>query len=305
MSIAVFGSINMDLVARTARLPQPGETLTGQAFQTFPGGKGANQAVACARLEAATYMVGRVGGDVFGTTLIEGLATAGVNHKFVTIDPTVSSGVAVIAVEDSAENFIIVIPGANGQVSESDLENLDQILGQVEILLLQLEIPLPMVVAAAKIAHEKSVCVILDPAPAQALPTEIYPWIDIITPNETEAELLVGFPIASPADGSRAAQVLADWGVANVIVKMGRRGAMARIEGQAKFYPAYPVEAVDTVAAGDTFNGALAAGLSTGLSLSEALPWALAGGALSVTKAGAQTAMPNRDTLLKFLDLQK
>ena len=152
MSIVVFGSINMDLVARSARLPKPGETLTGHSFQTIPGGKGANQAVACARLGASTCMVGRVGGDVFGKNLKEQLGSAGVDHVNVAVDTNTSSGVALIAVEDSAENFIIVVPGANGQVGEQDLQRLDGVLRQSEVLLLQLEIPLETVIAAAKSA---------------------------------------------------------------------------------------------------------------------------------------------------------
>ncbi len=302
MSIAVFGSINMDLVARVARLPQPGETLAGQAFQTFAGGKGANQAVACARLGAPTFMVGRVGGDGFGATLKAGLGAAGVNHEQVATDSAVSSGVAVIAVEDSAENFIIVIPGANGKVGESDLGKLATVLDAAQILLLQLEIPLEMVVAAAQIAHEKGVKVILDPAPAQILPPEIYPCLDLITPNETEAEILVGFPINSSDDAAKAAKTLQSRGVKDVIIKMGGRGAFALIEGKETFYPAFKVKAVDTVAAGDAFNGALAVALSEGLSVTTAITWGLVGGALSVTKTGAQPALPNREDLLQFLE---
>jgi ribokinase len=227
MSIVVFGSINMDLVARTHRLPIPGETLSGSSFQTIPGGKGANQAVACARLGAETIMVGRVGGDVFGKKLKDELSKAGVNHHSVVVDPDTSSGVAVIAVEDSAENFIIVIPGANGQIDNQDLHRLKQVLTGAKVLLLQLEIPMEMVVAAAKLAKEKGVKVILDPAPAQALPEEIYSYLDIITPNETEAETLVGFSIITKEDASRAVQILTARGVQNVIIKMGGRGAFA------------------------------------------------------------------------------
>lgn len=302
MSIVVFGSINMDLVARTPRLPAPGETITGQSFQTFPGGKGANQAVACARLGAKTLMVGRVGGDVFGGTLKAELEAAGVDHTNVEVDAQVSSGVALIAVEDSAENIIIVIPGANGQVNEKDLLRLESVLKKSKILLLQLEIPLEMVVAAAKIAKENNVKVILDPAPAQALPEELYRLINIITPNESEAALLVGFPVESQEDASRAVKVLKERGVGHSIIKMGSKGAFAKINGKEEFFEAFPVTAVDTVAAGDAFNGALAVALSEEKSIDEAIRWGMAGGALSVTKEGAQPAMPTRNELLAILE---
>jgi ribokinase len=304
MSIVVFGSINMDLVARTPRLPIPGETLTGSSFQTIPGGKGANQAVACARLGAETTMVGRVGGDVFGKKLKDELAKAGVNHQNVVGDPDISSGVALIAVEDSAENFIIVIPGANGQIENQDLQRLEQVLTRSKVLLLQLEIPMEMVVAAARLAKEKNLMVVLDPAPAQTLPKEIYPFLDIITPNETETEMLVGFPIKTTEDVSRAAQILKAQGVPNVIIKMGSRGAFAFINDQEIFYKPFSVTAVDTVAAGDAFNGALAVALGENLPLEDAIRWGMAGGALSVTKAGAQPSMAERNELLSLIETQ-
>jgi ribokinase len=305
MTVVVFGSINMDLVARSIRLPKPGETITGHSFQTIPGGKGANQAVACARLGAATWMVGRVGGDVFGINLKDQLESDGVDHKNVVVDSSTSSGVALIVVEDSAENIIIVVPGANGQVGEQDLQRLDGVLERSKVLLLQLEVPLNTVTAAAKLAKAKGVHVILDPAPAQVLPPEIYPLLDVITPNETEAEWLVGFPIRSNDDAARAAVLLQERGAQNVIVKMGRRGALARIGDKEKFYEPFRVNAVDTVAAGDAFNGALGAALSEGKAIEESVRWGMAGGALSVTREGAQPAMPTREELLAFLQKAK
>ncbi|NIO63393.1 MAG: ribokinase [Gammaproteobacteria bacterium] len=301
MSIAVFGSINMDLVARTPHLPGPGETITGKVFQTFPGGKGANQAVACSRLGAKTYMVGRVGGDEFGEKLKDELEKAGVDHENVVVDTMTSSGVALIAVEDSAENTIIVIPGANGQVDDQDLKRLEAVLTKSEVLLLQLEIPLEMVMAAAKLAKENNVKVILDPAPAQMLPEEIYPLLDIITPNETETELLVGFPLETKEDVAKAAKILIGRGASNVIIKMGDRGAFALMDDQEESFEPYQVKTVDTVAAGDAFNGALAVALSENLPVEKAIQWGMAGGALSVTKEGAQPAMPERKELKELL----
>jgi ribokinase len=246
-------------------------------------------------------MVGRVGGDVFGQRLKSELENAGVDHNNVVIDTDNSSGVALIAVEDSAENMIIVIPGANGQVGEKDLIRLEVALTQSNVLLLQLEIPLPVVLAAAKLAKEKGVKIILDPAPAQMLPDEIYPLLDIITPNETEAKLLVGFPIKIKQDAARAAKVFKNFGVQDVIIKMGSRGAFAYINNQERFYEPFQVKAVDTVAAGDAFNGALAVAISEGELIEDAIYWGMAGGALSVTKEGAQPAMPKRDELHTIL----
>ncbi len=292
----------MDLVARAHRLPNPGETLTGSSFQTIPGGKGANQAVACARLGAETFMVGRVGGDVFGKNLKDELEKARVDHQNVVVDSDTSSGVALIAVEDSAENFIIVIPGANGQIEHRDLQRLEYVLTRSKVLLLQLEIPLGMVISAARLAKEKDLRVILDPAPAQALPEEIYPLLDIITPNETETELLVGFPIQTKVDAAKAAKILRGRGVSHVIIKMGNRGACALMDDQEKYFKPFQVTPVDTVAAGDAFNGALAVALSENRPIEEAIRWGMAGGALSVTKEGAQPAMPKREDLLHFLE---
>jgi len=305
MTITVFGSINMDLVARTPRLPAPGESLTGHSFQTYPGGKGANQAVACARLGGATRMVGRVGGDAFGRELLAGLKSAGVDHEAVSIDSETSAGVALIAVDDAAENTIVMVPGANGRVDESDLRRLEAALDGASVLLLQLEVPLPMVLAAAGAAHARGVRVVLDPAPAQPLPETIYEHLDFLTPNETEAGSLVGFPVDSLETAAQAARALRDRGARNVVVKMGAQGIYALLEGEESFFQAFRVQAVDTVAAGDAFNGALAAALSEGRPVEEAIRWGLAGGALAVTRHGAQPAMPTRTELLALLQVQK
>lgn len=302
MSVVVFGSINMDLVARTPRLPAAGETLTGRSFSTVPGGKGANQAVACARLGVKTLMVGKVGGDVFGEALRENLASSGVDTTFITTDAEVASGVALIAVDDAAENNIIVIPGANGAIGDDESLRLEKALDQASILLMQLEIPLEMVLFAAEIAQQKNVTVMLDPAPARQLPDKLYPLVDILTPNETEATMLVGFPVNNRDSAERAASVLLENGVSRVVIKMGSQGALFMDADGSRFYPAIPVKAVDTVAAGDAFNGAFAAALSEGKSLDEATYWGVAGGALAVTKAGAQEAMPDREELLRLLE---
>ncbi len=302
MSIIVFGSINIDLAAKTPRLPQPGETIIGSNFFTAGGGKGANQAVAAARLGISTHLIGRVGNDKFAEELLTSLQFHGLNTENILIDQSTHSGVAIIAVDDSGQNNIIVIPGANNHVGEADIERLKKLLPSATSLLLQLEIPLEFVLKAAKVAREAGVRVILDPAPVVAdLPMDFYPLIDIITPNEVEAGQLVGLPVNNPETAIMAAKQLQQRGVKNVIVKLGDRGAVAVTADESFFVPAFAVGAIDTVAAGDAFNGGLAAALDGGRSLSEAVVWGCAAGALCTTKAGAQVAMCDRTTFDNFL----
>ena len=301
MSVVVFGSINMDLVVRTPRFALPGETLTGRTFFTAPGGKGANQAVAAARLGAPTFMVGRVGGDVFGDALIASLQASGVHTDAVFKDTSQPSGTALITVDDRAENQIIIVPGANGQMGEQDLERMHQVLGSSGVLLLQLETPMPGVIAAARLARQHGLVVVLDPAPAVPLPDELYQTIDWITPNESEAALLVGFPVSDESSARQAANVLHQRGVDNVVIKMGARGAFWSHPAGDQLLPPFRVQPVDTVAAGDAFNGALAAGLEAGLLPAEALRRACAVGAISTTRPGAQPSMPTLSELEDFL----
>ncbi len=318
MSVIIFGSMNMDLVARTPRLPAPGETLMGHSFETIPGGKGANQAVAVARLGIATQMVGRVGGDRFGEDLLAGLRSSGVGVEQVLVDQTTHSGVAVITVDDTSENNIVIVPGANGRVDQKDVERLQKLIShslshptslQPKVLLLQLEVPLPAVVAAAQVAKQAGLTVILDPAPARSdLPEDLFPLIDIITPNQVETGQLAGFPVTDLATASQAAAGLHQRGVGTVITKLGKQGALCLsscLSSTETFeIPVFPVKAVDTVAAGDAFNGGLAAGLAAGLSLRQAARQASAVAALSVTKAGAQPSLPTRAELDAFLAAQ-
>jgi ribokinase len=305
MSVVVFGSINMDLVARSPRLPAPGETLVGHSFETVPGGKGANQAVAVARLGIPTEMVGRVGGDAFGQTLLQGLQASGVGCDRVLVDKTTHSGVAVISVDDSSENTIIIIAGANGQVGQADIDRLSTVLSQAKVLMLQLEVPLAAVVAAAKAAKAAGVTVLLDPAPARSdLPDDLYRYIDIITPNQVETSQLVNFPVTDFNSARQAAEVLHQRGVGTVITKLGKQGALCLSRDETFEIPVFPVKAIDTVAAGDAFNGGLAAGLAAGMPLQQATTQAAAVAALSVTKAGAQPSLPTRDELAAFLSSQ-
>jgi len=300
VAIVVFGSINMDLVVRTPRLPTPGETLTGHTFFTAPGGKGANQAVACARLGAPTRMVGRVGDDLFGEQLRASLRSFGVQDDGVLTTPG-PSGVALIAVDDTAENTIVIVPGANGAVSIADIPRLEAVLDGARILLVQLEVPIETVVAAARAAHTRGVTVILDPAPALPLPDELYALADIITPNEHEAATLTGIAVRDDQGAIAAARALIARGARRVAIKLGARGALtADAEGE-QFWSPFTVTPVDTVAAGDAFNGGLAVALSEGRSFNEAIRWGLAAGALSVTRHGAQPSMPERNEVLTLL----
>ena len=300
MAVVVFGSINMDLVVRTPRLPTPGETLTGHTFFTAPGGKGANQAVACARLGVPTRMVGRVGDDLFGEQLRASLRSFGVQDDGVLTTPG-PSGVALIAVDDTAENTIVIVPGANGAVSIADIPRLERALDGARALLLQLEVPIETVVAAARAAHTRGVTVILDPAPALPLPDELYALADIITPNEHEATTLTGIAVHDDQGAIAAARALIARGARRVALKLGARGALtADAEGE-QFWSPFTVTPVDTVAAGDAFNGGLAVALSEGRSFNEAIRWGLAAGALSVTRHGAQPSMPERNEVLTLL----
>ncbi|MBW4674262.1 MAG: ribokinase [Desmonostoc geniculatum HA4340-LM1] len=302
MTIIVFGSINIDLVATAPRLPVGGETLLGENFFQVSGGKGANQAVALARLGIPVQMVGRVGADNFGVELLKNLQASGVQTNNVFVDETVSSGVAIITVSHTGENQIVVIPGANGRVNQEDVQRLSNLLPEATALLLQLEIPISAVVAAAKAARNANIKVILDPAPAQSdLPAELYPLVDIITPNEVEAGQLVGFAVDGEQTAAKATEILLQRGVKCAIVKLGAKGVFCATAQEKFFVPAFPVDVVDTVAAGDAFNGGLAAALFEGMSLHQGVVWGAVAGALAATKPGAQTSLPHRLMFDAFL----
>lgn len=305
--IVVFGSINMDLVVRTPRLPAPGESLRGHTFFTSPGGKGANQAVAVGRLGAPVKMIGQVGEDVFGAALRDSLHVAGIDASGVLSVPDVPSGVAVVAIDDHAENAIIVAAGANDAITEATMRILDEALDEAHLLLLQLEVPMQRVVQAAEAARRRNIRLILDPGPVSpvaAIPPDLYGMVDIITPNETEVMGHLGFSVNTPDDARRAATILLERGVREAaIIKMGGKGAfLMTCGGDSVLVPAYPVTAVDTVGAGDAFNGGLAVALTEGKALPEAVRFGAATAAIAVTRPGSQASMPDRTEVESFLN---
>jgi ribokinase len=299
--VTVVGSLNMDLVVRVPRFAQPGETIIGGDFRTVPGGKGANQAVAAARLGAQVSMVGRVGCDAFSGPLLENLACAGVDHTFVTQDEGAATGIALIAVDDAGQNSIIVASGANMCLSPSDVDAAETAIATASALLLQLESPLEAVVRAAQVARAHGVTVILNPAPARPLPATLLAVVDVLIPNESETALLTGLPVGDRAEAEVAAAALQESGVGTVILTLGERGALlARGEGL-QLFPAFEVSPVDTTAAGDAFAGGFAVALAEGRDLPEAVRWGNAAGALATTRLGAQPSLPTRQALGEML----
>jgi len=302
--IVVVGSINLDLVAATQRIPGAGETIAGLSFRTFPGGKGANQAVSAARLGCSVNMIGKIGADAFGDQLRDSLEESGVNTEAVEVVPG-SSGVALITTDAKGENAITVVAGANGQLSPADLDTNIGMIRSAGILLTQLEIPLETVEYLAAIAFREGIPLVLDPAPARSLPRSLLKCVDWLTPNETEACHLLGHDHAQLSDDSfeDAANALLKEGSRNVILKLGSRGCfVALANGTRELVPAYPVQAVDTTAAGDAFNGAFAVALLNGQSPLEAAAWASAVAAISVTRRGAQASMPTASEVDRFLE---
>ncbi|NJK49083.1 ribokinase [Candidatus Gracilibacteria bacterium] len=302
MSVIVLGSINIDLVVGVPRLPGKGETIIGDRYFTVCGGKGANQAVAVAKLGIPVHLVGQVGDDDFGRTLLAGLQAAGVETDSITVNTETHTGVASIVVDENGDNAIACAGGANSFVGISDVRRLETLLPQAKVVMLELGVPLEAVIEAAKVAREKGCTVILDPAPARAdLPAELYPLVDIMTPNEVEASQLVGFAVEDVKTAEKAATILRQRGTKTAIVTLGSLGCLCCTDDETFLVPAIPMTVVDTVAAGDAFNGGLAAALASGKSLQEAIKWGTVAGALSVTKHGAQSSLCDREAFMKLL----
>ncbi len=305
MTIVVLGSINLDLVVEVPHLPIKGETVIGDRFFSAAGGKAANQAVAIAKLGTAVNLVGQIGDDSFGQTLITSLQTAGVNTDGVTVNPQTHSGIASIVVDPRGANTIACAGGANNLVREKELAQFKKILPQAKIALLELGIPIATVLNAAREAKAHDCLLILDPAPVISnLPQELYSLIDIITPNEIEASQLVGFTVDGVTTAKQAAYSLHQMGVKNVIITLGSQGSLYSNESESFWIKPIDVPVVDTVAAGDAFNGALAVALALDKTMKEAVQWATVGAALAVTKNGAQSSLPSQESFQKLLKQQ-
>jgi len=298
--IVVLGSLNMDLVVKAPRAPEAGETIRGHEFRLVPGGKGANQAAAAARLGGQVAMVGRVGDDAFGPVLIENMARQGVDTGHIRMDQEASSGVAVITVDDTGENRIVISAGANGRVSKGDVDRVEALFRNARFLILQFEIRLEVVDYAIDKAARYPVEVILNPAPATPASPEFLGRVDWLVPNETETKILTGLDVSDLSSAERAAKEFLSHGVRQVVVTLGERGALLVTQGQVTHVPARKVKAVDTTAAGDAFIGGLAVALVQGFSRLEAVRYATVAGTLAVTKFGAQTSLPSAEEVDQF-----
>ncbi|HOW67530.1 MAG TPA: ribokinase [Candidatus Paceibacterota bacterium] len=300
--IVVVGSSNTDMIIRLDRIPRPGETLLGGELVVAAGGKGANQAVGAARAGGQVTFIARVGQDMFGEKAIQGFVEDGINVDYVMRDRRAASGVALIFVAKDGENSIAVASGANGRLSPADIRKAKTAFSGAQVLVMQLETPLETVQAAAEIAARSGVRVILNPAPARALPNTLLRKVTFLTPNETEAQLLTGIKVRDAETASKAARILLGKGVGHVIVTLGAKGALLATPQETRMIAGFKVKPVDTTAAGDVFNGALAVALCESKPLAEAVRFANAAGALSVTVMGAQPSAPARgkiDALLR------
>lgn len=297
--IVVVGSANTDMVVRAEHLPAAGETVLGGEFVMTAGGKGANQAVAAARLGAEVTFVARLGRDIFGDRSLAGYQAEDINTDYIVRDDKEASGVALIVVDAVAENTVTVAPGANGRLSPADVHAAERAIAAADCVVLQLEIPLEAVQAALELAQQHHVRVILNPAPARVLPDDILRGVDVLTPNENEAAKLTG------AQGDAALDTLLARGVENIVMTCGAAGCNLIARGSRQMVPGFQVDAVDTTGAGDCFNGALAVALARGLPLMNAARYANAAAALAVTRLGAQTSLPIDEEVQRFLRSDK
>lgn len=298
-NICVIGSLNMDLVVNVDTMPKPGQTIIGSNFKEVPGGKGANQAVAMARLNGNVSMIGKVGEDGFGQTLINSLKNDKVDTTYIQTSKG-ATGVALITVDKNAQNSIVVSPGANFEVKEDDIDNNIEAIKNSDIVVLQLETPLNTIKYALNKAKELNKYTILNPAPAVKLDDEIIKNVDLLTPNETELEIISGVSIETEEDIQKAAQIMIEKGVKELIVTLGSKGSLYINKEKSMFKKAYKVEAVDTTAAGDSYTGALAVALSQDKNIEDAMDFASKVGALSVLKEGAQSSLPILEDVKNF-----
>jgi len=298
--IVVLGSLNMDLVVRAERVPLHGETMFGESFATFPGGKGANQAVAAARLGAGVAMIGGVGSDSFGNDLLAVMQQEGIDTSQIVRNPQASTGIALIMLDPNGHNTMVVVPGANGALQlQSVLASLER-LAEMKLLVTQFEINMEVVWAAVAWAKEHHIPVVLNAAPARVTPPEAFRGIDYLVVNEQEAECLTGRPIPDPESAMKAADTMSCWGVGAVIVTLGGQGSVVWSEGTSEYIPPYKVQVVDSTAAGDAFIGGLANALLMNAPIIEAVRYANAAGALATTKLGAMPSLPDAVAVRKL-----
>jgi ribokinase len=290
--ILVIGSSNTDMVVKTSRFCQPGETILGGEFYMFPGGKGGNQAVAAARLGGSVTFISKLGNDIFGKNAIAGYEKEGIDTRHILVDEQAPSGVALITVNEQGENTIVVASGANHCILPRELESVQFLFAEADIILLQLEIPLPVVENAIGLAKFWETKVILNPAPAQLLTDDIYENLFALTPNETEAEILTGIKVVDEVSAAKAAESFRAKGVQNILITLGANGAYLLTESYTGMIPAPVVTAVDSTAAGDVFNGALAVALEQNRPWAEAAEFACRAASISVTRMGAQSSAP-------------
>ncbi|MDW4561041.1 MULTISPECIES: ribokinase [Aeromonas] len=302
--LVVLGSVNADHVLRVPHFPRPGETLTGHSYQVVPGGKGANQAVAAARLGAAVSFIARIGDDAIGRQMKTGFANDGIDVSAVELDDKLPTGIAIIYVSDEGENSIGLSTEANGALDTAMVKRHEAMIAGAHTLLLQLEVPLESVFEAAKLARSHGTRVVLNPAPAQPLSADLLALVDLITPNQTEAELLTGVKVTGEASAAQASARFHQMGIADVMITLGSQGVYCSNAEQQALIPGFRVEAVDTTAAGDTFNGALLAAELAGADFHSAVRFAHGAAALSVTRFGAQSSIPGKQEVDTFLQSQ-
>lgn len=299
--LVVLGSVNADHVLLVPSFPRPGETLHGRNYQVIPGGKGANQAVAAARLNADVAFIARVGDDAFGLRIREEFKLDGINIDAVTVEQDCPTGIAMIQVSNAGENSICISPEANAKLTAEAIEPYLPCIRSAQYLLMQLETPLDGIELAARIAKESGTTVILNPAPACPLSDSLLGCVDIITPNETEAEILTGINVIDEKSAKKAADSLHQKGIKTVMITLGAKGVYLSQSNQGKIIPGFSVEVVDTTAAGDTFNGAFVTGIMASMPLEAAIEFAHAAAAISITRFGAQTSIPTREDVDHFL----
>ena len=304
--IVVVGSLNMDLVVQVPKIPKPGETVLGENFGTFPGGKGANQAVAAARLGAAVTMIGQVGDDTYGEMLVGNLASEGVNTDYISIDENNATGVAMITVDERGQNSIAVASGANFTLTAEHIRSAWEKIREIDILVMPLETPIETIFQAAKLAQDQNVRVVLNPAPARSLDPDLLSMVDVIVPNEYEVLQIAGYLDSGNSSVEEAARTIIKRGVNTVVTTLGENGVMI-VDNKPNVItiPSIKVDVLDTTAAGDSFVAALAVGLIEGKSLRDACNFANAAGAITVTRMGAQPSLPTRREITEFLKHQE